>query len=390
MRRPRPRCGDPSSPRPPPVWTGPIVTPCWSGAPRTIAPAERVSPSASSSATVAATRTRPAALQTCPAFVNAAEATAADARSMSASSKTITGPLPPSSSSRCLSHAARATASPVRVPPVRPTASTPRCVTSPWATTTSSVNTRLTSPGGTPAPCSRSIETRRDAGAGRRGLPDHGTAGRHCGTEVLNRDVEGKVPRSQDRPHATWLTDDDHPLGRVLDRRVVPVEAARRLGCETEAARARGDLTGRLVQRLSLLLGEVGGQPFGARLDRRSGARAPSHPLGESRPAGRGERVSRRAHRGVHGLSPGAAHVGEQLAGSRAAQLEDIAAAMPAAAMTEDRVSVIDAPSCSWPRARARRASVSPRCRRPRRRRSTPPGRLAAAASPPASRARCR
>ena len=284
------------------VWTGPIVTPGCSGAPRTIPSAERASASASSSATVAATRTRPAALQTCPALVNADEATAADARSMSASSRTITGPFPPSSSSRCLSHAARATASPVRVPPVSPTASTPWCVTSPWATATSSVSTRLTSPGRHSRVPHQVDEARGDAGAGRRRLPDHGTARGHGRAEVLDRDVEGEVPGREHGPHATRLADDDHPLGRVLDLRAVPVESAGGLGRQAEAARARNDLTGRLVQRLSLLLGELGGERVRALVDRRRHALAPSHSLRESRPAGRDERLARGPHGLVHGL----------------------------------------------------------------------------------------
>ena len=99
-----------------------------------------------------------------PALAKQPKAVRATAFSMSASSKMMVGPLPPSSSSIGLPAARWATTWPVRLEPVRPMATMPGWPATSSPTSAGSPRTRLRAPSGTPA--SRKQVIRCDAEIG--------------------------------------------------------------------------------------------------------------------------------------------------------------------------------------------------------------------------------
>ena len=117
--------------------------------------AARASPT-NSSRTSRCTSSRSPAVQLCPAQRKHAATVASAARSRSASSRTTTGPLPPSSSTAALPAAASATRRPVSVEPMKPTPCVPglRAISSP--TTAPGPVTKLKTPGGRSASATHS------------------------------------------------------------------------------------------------------------------------------------------------------------------------------------------------------------------------------------------
>ncbi len=116
----------------------------------------RASFATNSSRTSRWTSRRSPAVQLCPAQRKHAATVASAARSRSASSRTTTGPLPPSSSTAALPAAASATRRPVSVEPMKPTPCVPglRAISSP--TVEPGPVTRLKTPGGRSASATHS------------------------------------------------------------------------------------------------------------------------------------------------------------------------------------------------------------------------------------------
>ena len=125
-----------------------MVVPARRGSPSEIRSAAATMRSAKASRTEAATRMRSEEEQTWPALTKQPEAVAAAAASRSASSRMMTGPLPPISISSGLPAARAQMILPVTDDPVKATASVPGLATISSPTTAPSPVTRLSTPGG--------------------------------------------------------------------------------------------------------------------------------------------------------------------------------------------------------------------------------------------------
>ena len=202
--------------------TGPISVSASSGSPSRTVAARAATRSSSSSCTARSTSSREPAMHVCPVAANTPATTPLAAASRSASANTTCGDLPPSSRltrARCPA-AARMTAVPVAVEPVKATLSTPGCSAS-------------GAPASGPKPGEHVEDAGREAGLleeprelERRGrrllgrLGDDGAARGQRGRELPRQQQHRRVPRRDRGDHADRLAArvDQPVLARAGDR----------------------------------------------------------------------------------------------------------------------------------------------------------------------------
>ncbi len=149
----------------------PMSTALSSGSPTRSASIRALRRASSAAATPSCTRMRDPAQQTCPWLNQMASTTPSTTLSRSASSKTMNGDLPPSSSESFLPLPAVATrmSRPTSVDPVNAILSTSGCATSASPVRPSPVRT-LSTPGGSPASALNSAKSRALSGVNSAGL----------------------------------------------------------------------------------------------------------------------------------------------------------------------------------------------------------------------------
>ncbi len=251
------------------------------------------------------------------------------ATSRSASSSTITGPLPPSSSDTFFTvpEASRMISRPTAVEPVNATLSTSGCEARRAPTAGPSPVTQLSTPSGTPSSCAISASRRSDSGVFSSVLTTIGVAGRERRPDLPDPEHEREVPRNDRGTDADRLPADAvDRQRRIRRRRDVTLELVRR-GLLGEGEEVRGGkagveaecLTDRRAVALDLELGdllELTAEPVGDPLHhgRPVLRRHPRPRAGVERPARRRDGVV-----GVDGRA--LRHCADELLGRRMADL---------------------------------------------------------------------
>ena len=199
-----------------------------------------------------------AEMQVWPEFLNLQTIAPATASSRSASSKTMNGALPPSSSETFLSPAAHWLISsfPISVEPVNPSLRTAGFeVSSPPMTGASSAApvTIDRTPGGKPASSREGCDRERGERGLLGGLQHHRAAGREGGRGLAGHHRRGEVPGRDPGGDADRLLRHEDPLVGPRRRDGVAVDPLRLLAEPLVERRGVGDLDPRLGQRLPLL-----------------------------------------------------------------------------------------------------------------------------------------
>ncbi len=202
---------------------------------------------------------RSAAAHDWPALKNAAAPIAAIARSGSASSRTMIGPLPPSSITSSLPDASRADGGADGARPGEPDDDDALVLDERRRHLDGRSGQQAEQALGNARFDDALGEQRGDARGRRRRLEDDRVAAGQRRPDVFDRDVHREVPGRDRDDDAARLAERHHPLARVLDRDRLAGQPSRLGGGEPEAAGRRGDLAERLGQRLAVLEDEVGG-----------------------------------------------------------------------------------------------------------------------------------
>ena len=240
--------------------TGPIVVSSSNGMPSRTSATRANRPAISSSWTPAATRIRSVESQIWPALAKQPKAVRATALSISASSKMIVGPLPPSSSSIGLPAAALGddAAGPAGAGEADgdDAGVAGHLVAHLRWVAQDEIEGTVRDPGVEEA--AHQVRRRDRCPFGR--LPHHRVARGQAGRQVFAGNRHWEVPRSQDPVHPPWLADREHSLRRVRRGDDSGLQALDRLRRIAEHLRRHLDLGQRLGDvRLALLKRDVAG-----------------------------------------------------------------------------------------------------------------------------------
>ena len=249
--------------------------------------------STSRSATSGAAYTRWTDRQFCPAAPNAPLTMALAALSTSASGRTMTAPLPPSSISVFLAPAARATASPVAYPPVKDTMSTSGWPTSAAPTVAPRPGSTASRPAGTPASQKELDEGERGQRRLLGGLEHDAVPANEGGGQLVRHQVEGVVvgrDRTDDADRLTRVPADSASSARGVAEGEGPTfEAMGLLGRQANGLDGSVRLAAGVADGLAAFAGDAGSR------------RARYAPPGEPRPGSALRGAARAAMRPLRG-----------------------------------------------------------------------------------------
>ncbi len=207
-------------------------------------------------------------MQVWPEFRNLHVSAPSTAASRSASSKTMNGALPPSSSETFFTLEAHCAISnfPTSVEPVKPSLRTigADVSTRPISGASSALPVTIPStPGGSPASSAEPGDSKRGQRCLLGRLQDHRAAGRQRGRSLSRHHRSREVPRRDPGGDADRLLRDDDPAIGHVGRDRVAVDALRLLAEPLQERRRILDLDPRLGDRLSLLGRQQAGERLG-------------------------------------------------------------------------------------------------------------------------------